>query len=277
MKKILYLAIIPLVLLAIPNKEYVVLSDINSWDEHIREIGNVIETDGKYLLYYSGHTGENVRGKNDVYVGVAESADLKNWTKLGKVFNDYAEDPFVTYCKGSYWMFYEDKIKVPDNSISLAKSSDGLHFTTVKRDIISPVENSFQSRDTSSPVAVCLKDKIVVLYEARTTEKVGATLGYAESTDFIHWKQLDYPIATLGKERFIVPDDIKLYAGKYYLTFHDVDELMSVGRTDWKSKILTSKDLKTWELVGSINRKDQLMYLGEKYISYDRKGIFTTH
>ena len=66
------------------NSSVLVYSGNSSdWDEHIREIGNIVYNlnTKQYLLFYSGHNGEYKQ--NNVFVGMAYSNDSINWKKYG--------------------------------------------------------------------------------------------------------------------------------------------------------------------------------------------------
>lgn len=264
-------------MVAILPKTY--LLKTGDWDQSIREIGNIVfkQDTGEYILYYSGLVGENVRGNNEVYVGAAVSKDKQTWEKIGKVFDEYAEDPFVIYCKEAFWMFYEEKSRIPDNSISVARSQDGKKFEVFKKDIITPRERSFQSRDTSSPVAVCLDDKVVVLYEARDQLREGATLGYAESTDFMNWNQLDRPVFEPENGAYVVPDDLIKQGMTYSLSYHDVDRALSRGKTTWLSSRLDSVNLQEWTKAPThFARRDYTMFFEpDVLMTSDDQGIYT--
>jgi predicted GH43/DUF377 family glycosyl hydrolase len=221
----------------------------NAWDTTIREIGNVIDHKGIYYFYYSGHTGNNQKGKGDIYVGLATSTDGKQWTKHGKVMPLPAEDPFVFIKDGKFFMLYEDKTEVPDRHTSLAISDDGIRFSRTKFGYLSPTKDNWQEQSASSPVAILQGQSIVTLYEGygryHDTTNEGA-LGIA-----IDGKQASTPLA-LGSptvsgawDRFVATDDIVKHRGVYYLTYHSLARWPD-GHGNWTSAVAFSHDLRNW-------------------------------
>ena len=133
-----------------PQSEYsydvLITADPLGWDEYIREIGNVVQKDGIYYLYYSGHRGPNYRGKPDIYVGVASSVDGNTWVKHGIVMSDPAEDPHVLVKDGKCYMVYEEKSEIPDRRTSMAESADCVRFTRTAFGILDYQPNTWQGK-----------------------------------------------------------------------------------------------------------------------------------
>lgn len=86
--------------------------------------------DGRYLMYYSMN-----RGKDGFAIGIAESEDLVNWTKIGEVLpvEDYERRgiaaPAALVRDGKLHLFYQTYGYGRDDAICHAGSEDGLHFT----------------------------------------------------------------------------------------------------------------------------------------------------
>jgi len=85
---------------------------------------------GRYLMYYSMN-----RGEDGFAVGIAESNDLVNWTKIGEVppAADYESKglaaPAAMVRDGRLHLFYQTYGNGRNDAICHAVSEDGLHFT----------------------------------------------------------------------------------------------------------------------------------------------------
>ncbi|HEY3441732.1 MAG TPA: family 78 glycoside hydrolase catalytic domain [Paludibaculum sp.] len=101
---------------------------------------SVIRFDGRYLMYFS------LPGEPDSMagwsVGIAESKDLKNWTRSGEVAPaaEYERKglaaPQALVVEGKVHLFYQTYGNGPKDAICHAVSTDGLHFT---RDATNPI------------------------------------------------------------------------------------------------------------------------------------------
>ncbi len=85
---------------------------------------------GRYLMYYSVN-----RGKDGWAVGIAESRDLTQWTKVGEVLpaGDYESKglaaPAALVRNGKLHLFYQTYGNGRNDAICHAVSEDGIHFT----------------------------------------------------------------------------------------------------------------------------------------------------
>ena len=85
---------------------------------------------GRYLMYYSMH-----RGKDGLAVGIAESQDLTNWTKVGEVLPEAQYEtrglaaPAAMVRHGKLHLFYQTYGNKRNDAICHAVSEDGIHFT----------------------------------------------------------------------------------------------------------------------------------------------------
>lgn len=218
----------------------------SSWDEHIREIGNIIYNpiSEEYFFFYSGYNGEYAQ--NNVFVGMAYSNDGIKWEKYGKILNLSAEDTYLIIHNDTFYMFFEDKEEVPFRRVSLATSKDGRNWEVVKRGVINPsrFRFSWQHQDVSSPVVVRIEEGWVLIYEGRGLFNQGK-FGYAFSKDLVNWKKKTYPIFSGGSywDHHVVPDDIIFYNESYIISYHGYNK--EIG--DWQSGLAISNDLKHWE------------------------------
>jgi len=234
---------------SLDNKLIISAGSSNSWDEHIREIGNIIYNPQtkEYLFFYPAHNGEYKQ--NNVFVGMAYSKDGINWEKYGKVLNLSAEDPYVILYNNTFYMFFEDKDEVPFRRTSLATSQDARNWTVIKRGIINPNLIGWQSQDVSSPVVLQVDNGWVLIYEGRGSLKRGSLnqgkFGYAFSKDLIDWEKKKCPIFSGGSywDNHVVPDDIIQYENNYIISYHGYNKKIE----DWQSGLAISKDLKKWK------------------------------
>jgi sucrose-6-phosphate hydrolase SacC (GH32 family) len=252
---------------------------VGDWDARISKTGNAVfdpETE-QYLLYYSAHSGA-AGDEKSIFTGVAESADLHNWHKLGKVFEEYAEDPFVIRCQDYFWMFYEGKSSgSSDAFINIARSVDGRHFEPAISGGIFKAADSSQPQSIFSPVAICTPEGAMVFFEVPNTGSGGSSIGYAYTTDFIQWRSFGLPVFSPPKGHFAVPQDITLLDdGRFVMTYSDVDDLFSFGRTAWRSKSIESRDLASWKESEYVrNRHEHSMFFGSHILmTSDSKGVY---
>jgi beta-1,2-mannosidase len=140
-------------------------------------------------------------------------------------------------------------------SLGLLASQSGqqLPFGTWHRltdaPVLSPAGDSWQSAGTFNPAVIDATGKIVMLYRAQ--DKQGTSrLGYAESTDGIHFTRRDEPVLspTESYEKNGGVEDPRLvqFGDTYYLTY------TGYNKTDAQLCLATSKDLLHWQRKGVI-------------------------
>ncbi|HXJ90816.1 MAG TPA: glycoside hydrolase family 130 protein [Candidatus Binatia bacterium] len=115
--------------------------------------------------------------------------------------------------------------------------------------IISPRGSGWESAGTFNPAVVKRGDKIVLLYRAQ--DKQGTSrLGYAESSDGIHFSRKDEPVLspseTYEKDGGVEDPRLVGFGDTYYLTY------TGYNKTDAQLCLATSKDLIHWERKGVI-------------------------
>jgi beta-1,2-mannosidase len=134
-----------------------------------------------------------------------------------------------------------------------AQSGQQLPFGTWNRltnaPVLSPAGDSWQSAGTFNPAVIDATGKIVMLYRAQ--DKQGTSrLGYAESTDGIHFTRRDEPVLspTESYEKNGGVEDPRLvqFGDTYYLTY------TGYNKTDAQLCLATSKDLLHWQRKGVI-------------------------
>ncbi|MDI9407959.1 MAG: glycosylase [Candidatus Pacebacteria bacterium] len=171
---------------------------------------SVIRHGGEVRLYYGGVTRcESV--KFDVAIGCAVSTDDgHSFTKMGTgpVLSSYLNEPFVIsspkikyfndnwhlfYISGTTWL---DQSKSPEvvYKIRHAKSNDGIDWIRTGVNII-PDKIKHNESQASADVYYA-NDKYHMFFSYRHSvdfrnQAKGYRIGYAVSTDLIHWKRSD--------------------------------------------------------------------------------------
>jgi len=123
-------------------------------------------------------------------------------------------------------------------------------WTRLSRDpIISPQGNAWEATGTFNPAVVVYHGKFVMLYRAQ--DKSGTSrLGYAESSDGIHFSRLPQPVlspeADYEKDGGVEDPRLVKFGDTYYLTY------TGYNRKDAQLCLATSKDLLHWQRRGVI-------------------------
>jgi len=98
---------------------------------------HVIKFKGQYLMYYSIPGKKFVNSQSVWGIGIAESCNLYDWTKIGEVNPlkdaDYEQKgicaPSAIVIKGKVHLFYQTYGNGANDAICHASSSDGMNFT----------------------------------------------------------------------------------------------------------------------------------------------------
>lgn len=115
--------------------------------------------------------------------------------------------------------------------------------------IISPRGDGWESAGTFNPAVIERDGKIVMLYRAQ--DKAGTSrLGYAESTDGLHFTRRDEPVlspsADYEKDGGVEDPRLVQFGETYYLTY------TGYNKKDAQLCLATSQDLVHWERKGVI-------------------------
>jgi beta-1,2-mannobiose phosphorylase / 1,2-beta-oligomannan phosphorylase len=103
---------------------------------------SVIRFQGRYLLYYSIPSFDDGRQNDGWGVGIAESRNLREWTKVGEFVASEPYEakgvaaPFAMVLDGKVHLFYQTYGNASKDAICHATSTDGLHF---ERDATNPI------------------------------------------------------------------------------------------------------------------------------------------
>ncbi|HEY4762285.1 MAG TPA: glycoside hydrolase family 130 protein [Candidatus Sulfotelmatobacter sp.] len=124
--------------------------------------------------------------------------------------------------------------------------------------LMAPRGNGWEAAGTFNPAVVVQKtaggDKIVMLYRAQ--DKLGTSrLGYAESTDGIHFTRREHPVLSPAekyeKDGGVEDPRLVQFGNTYYLTY------TGYNKKDAQLCLATSKDLIHWERKGVIMPADK--------------------
>ena len=115
--------------------------------------------------------------------------------------------------------------------------------------VIAPRGNSWESAGTFNPAVIMRGDKIVMLYRAQ--DKQGTSrLGYAESSDGIHFARRDEPVLSPAedyeKDGGVEDPRLVQFGDTYYLTY------TGYNKKDAQLCLAISKDLIHWDRKGVI-------------------------
>ena len=115
--------------------------------------------------------------------------------------------------------------------------------------IIAPRGNGWEAAGTFNPAVVEHDGKIVMLYRAQDTQGT-SRLGYAESSDGIHFTRRDEPVlspsADYEKDGGVEDPRLVKFGDTYYLTYTGYNKI------DAQLCLATSKDLIHWDRNGVI-------------------------
>jgi predicted GH43/DUF377 family glycosyl hydrolase len=115
--------------------------------------------------------------------------------------------------------------------------------------VLSPQGETWESAGTFNPAVALRGDKIVMLYRAQDRQGT-SRLGYAESSDGIHFKRRSEPVLSPAedyeKDGGVEDPRLVQFGDTYYLTY------TGYNKTDAQLCLATSKDLIHWERKGVI-------------------------
>lgn len=146
-------------------------------------------------------------------------------------------------------------------SLAMLPSSVALPFGTWTRlsdtAILAPQGDGFESAGTFNPTVVRFRGRFVMLYRAQ--DRAGkSSLGYATSTDGVHFTRRATPVMTAQApyEEGGGVEDPRLvrFGDTFYLTYTGYNNVSGVGpdKHDAQLCLATSKDLIHWERKGII-------------------------
>jgi len=133
------------------------------------------------------------------------------------------------------------------------ESTDLIHWSEPRIILENPAYQGFNTSMTRTD------DRYILVFElGAPAEKVGVpyTMFFAESTDLVHWKEIDG--AVFGFDHYTGGPMIRWFDGIFYLTFLNI-----CSENSFETYIVRSRDLKNWEW----SKKNPVLGYGES----DRK------
>jgi len=192
--------------------------------------------------------------------------------------DNWAKDPSIIKAGDTYYMFYTSANPWQTGGaggkgeprIDYATSPDGLKWTRQGVAIAKGQPGQWDDARPQAPAKPILKDGVYYMYYAGAGKQV--YIGYATSTDLVHWKKSpDNPVIHPGKanDPFVYVED-----GVYYLFFDDGGENV---------RYVTSKDMVHWSSPpiatgavgeGNIVLKDHGVYTMLTAVGWSHKGEY---
>lgn len=189
------------------------LGGLGEFDEFGIYPVSAIRHEGKIHAYYGGWTRcESV--PFNVAIGYATSADGITFEKQGNgpVLGHSLEEPFVvaspkirrydnrwwlTYIAGTKWFMHEGRAEII-YKLRMAHSPDGIHWTRLKKNIIADRLGEDEAQACGD---IIFKNGIYHMFfcyrqatNFRFAKDRTYRIGYARSTDMIHWQRQDEKI-----------------------------------------------------------------------------------
>ncbi len=221
----------------------------------------VIRFKDRYLMYYSVPGYKEPNGNSKGWgIGIAESQNLINWTRIGEVNIDpeaaYESKGFAAPCAlvidGKVNLFYQTYGNGNSDAICHAMSDDGINFTrNPTNPVFSPTGNWNCGRAIDAEV-VAFKGKYYLYYATRDKDFKIQMLGVAvtgKKSTFNRnsWKNLSVdsamlkPVLPWERDCIEAPSVIKkgsrlyvFYAGGYNNAPQQIGLAVSKNGTDWE-------------------------------------------
>jgi len=220
-----------------------------AWDEHIRQIGNVLyepwNSGKEYKLFYSGYSGSYT---GVTYIGYATSSDGIHWTKVGKIIPGATlEGPYVLNVSGVYYLYATLKVSGHPAGFVRYHASNPAGSWTYDGIVFNSQGNGWEAKLVSAPVVWKEGATWYMLYEGDGYSASDEGVGLATSSDGRSWQRNPTnPVIRKGQFTWftgnIAPDDIIKVDGTYYLFYHGI--FGPSGDSD--TGIATSTDLVNW-------------------------------
>jgi predicted GH43/DUF377 family glycosyl hydrolase len=220
-------------------------TDMDTWDQHIRERGYILIENGLYKMWYTGYTGGDDNPKS---LGYATSTDGINWIRYpgNPIFSEkWTEDMFVIRYMGKYYMYAEGFKDIAH----LLTSVDGINWQEKGDLVIRKANGDTIAGPYGTPTVWIENEKWYLFYE-RNDEAIWLAI----SNDQINWTNIqDEPVLKKGPEIYdsgaVAANQVIKYKGKYYMYYHGSSNVQwnIPGVTSlWTSNAAMSSDLVHW-------------------------------
>ncbi len=178
------------------QKQGVVLApDRATWEgSYIAANGTAMVTGDQFLYWYVAGPKETPR------LGLAKSADGRNWTKLprpvletgprGSWDERGVADPYIIRTAGYFYLFYLGQDRARRQRLGVARSIDGEHWEKLRTNPVLELGSdfSFDENGLGEPAVWQGQGWYWMLYTGRHRSE-RRSLGVARSRDGVHWEK----------------------------------------------------------------------------------------
>lgn len=162
---------------------------------------SVLIDHGKWKMWYGGQ-GKDGHDR----IGYAESADGKNWKKIGVVLEDesanHINDPSVIKVGDKFFMYFTRAEKFVIDRVHVATSTDGMNWKQHGVVLDAGPEGTWDSLSVGRPTVIYEDELFKMWYDGRKDFPPGTPVkdvpissdshrcvGYATSKDGLHWQR----------------------------------------------------------------------------------------
>ncbi len=181
-------------------------SDTSRFDRPWAKDPTVIHFQNRYLMYYSVPPYTDILGvKHGLGIGIAESIDLTNWTRIGDINIDnnatYEKNgigaPCALVINNEVHLFYQTYGNGVDDAICHSYSADGIIFTRNSTNPVFSPDGDWNCGRAIDAEVVKFKDNYYLYYATRDPDYKIQMLGVATApanTSFNkdEWKHLSF-------------------------------------------------------------------------------------
>lgn len=177
-----------------PGNPVLVPGVSGTWDAQAVGRQSVIYNGTAYDMWYTSET--------NLQIGLASSKDGLHWTKFptpvltpgpnGSWDQGGVEGPSVVWNGTVFMMYFTGSNGTLASDIGVAFSRDMIHWHEyASNPVLVRTPNSFDAVSVKYPDVLFENSSYQMWYTARNATNVGYTIGYATSSDGLHWKK--YP------------------------------------------------------------------------------------
>ena len=211
---------------SVQNTPVLMPSDSGSWDDYSVAPGIVFKEGNNFKMYYNGYHDQY--GKWNI--GLAVSTDGIHWEKNNEAILVASDEEYqigvssVINFNQVYYMFYSVR-HYPYYNISLATSTDGIHWKKYENNPILSVTKDWEGTGIYGPSVIYDNGKFEMMYMNADAN----AFGFAISNDGINWTKDNNPIFTIN-------DTYKKWAGRIaYPDFINLNSELRLYYTGFKN------------------------------------------